>query len=314
MPAGPEMQAHCVWDARCQLGEGPVWHHGRLYFVDIHGRAVHAHEPATGLRQRWLLPRRIAWLMPDLAGEGFIAGLEDEVVRLQLEPTLRIQPWLRPPLPTGVRLNDAKRDRWGRIWAGSMHETEPALAQGALACLEPDGRWRVAQADYGIANGPTFSPDGRTLYHADSARAEVHAYRLDAQGRLGPPQLWRRFEQDTEGVPDGMCTDSEGALWIAQWGGYGLGRYAPDGRLLARIRLPVSQVSSCCFGGPDRRQLYITTARVGLSAAELAREPLAGALFVAELPVPGLGPDATLGSSPMQASAEAGHATMPPCM
>ncbi|MBB4843643.1 sugar lactone lactonase YvrE [Paucibacter oligotrophus] len=303
------MQARCIWDARCQLGEGPVWHQGRLYFVDIHGAAVHAHEPASGRQQRWSLPRRIAWLMPDQQGDGFIAGLDDEVVRLQLEPTLLIRPWVKPPLPAGVRLNDAKRDRWGRIWAGSMHEREPASAQGVLACLEPDGRWRVAQPAYGIANGPTFSPDGTTLYHADSARAEVHAYAMDAAGRLGPPRLWRSFGAG-EGVPDGMCTDSEGALWIAQWGGHGLGRYAPDGRLLARIDLPVSQVSSCCFGGEGGRQLYITTARTGLSEAALAHEPLAGALFVAEPPVPGLGPDATLGSSTTSVWAQSGHATM----
>lgn len=268
------------WAFEAQLGEGPVWVQSqqKLYFVDIKAPAVHALNPTTGERWRWSMPKAIGWLLPeDEAGLSFIAGLRDGFVRLRLEPDVHVEYLVRPhPDQPELRLNDAKRDGHGRIWAGSMHDLDQSRPDGRLYCLNPDGSWFIADSGYHICNGPTFSNDGRTLFHADSWLGRIYAYDVDSQGALGQRRVWRQF-LDGEGFPDGMCTDSEGCLWVAHWGGARVSRFSPDGRLLRSIGLPVSQVTSCTLASDDR--LFVTSARVGLSAESVAAEPLAGAVF-----------------------------------
>lgn len=268
------------WAFETQLGEGPVWVHAqqRLYFVDIKAPAIHALDPATGERWFWAMPRAICWLLPESDdGRSFVAGFSDGFARLLLEPEVRIEYIVRPHLDLpNLRLNDAKRDRWGRIWAGSMDNTDQSRPDGRLYCLNPDDSWSIADCGYHICNGPTFSADGMTLFHTDSWLARVYAYDFDARGRLGRPRLWRQFSEE-EGLPDGMCTDAESCLWIAHWGGSRVSRFAPDGTLLRRIDLPASQITSCTLVGQDR--LFVTSARTGLSAAALEAEPLAGSVF-----------------------------------
>lgn len=288
----------CLWPLGAELGEGPLWlaSQQRLYFVDLKAPAIHAYDPASGARHSWPMPDYVCWLIPCRDGDGFIAGLGQGFVRLWLEPELYIEP-LAEPLQDrpGVRLNDAKADAAGRIWAGSMHNTDYSRPEGHLIRLEADGKWQAVDAGYHICNGPALSPDGRTLYHTDSYKAETYAYYLTPGGALGQRRLWRQFDAAREGSPDGMTVDSEGCLWIAQWGGGRVCRYSPAGELLATVHLPVSQPASCTLGGPDLRTLFITSARETLSAEALAREPLAGALFAIEVDIPGL-PAASYGA------------------
>lgn len=285
MPAGPEIRAEPVWPVAARLGEGPVWVDGRLFFVDIKGAAVHALTPATGRRQSWALPRPVVWLIPCTEPGSFVAGLWDAIVRLRLEPSLEIVELQRAHAEgaaPSLRLNDAKLDGAGRLWAGSMDDSDPSRPAGVLGRLDAKGRWQAADTGYHICNGPTFSLDGRTLYHADSWLGRVHAYELAADGGLGVRRLWRQFGAG-EGVPDGMCTDADGCLWIAHWGGARVSRYNPAGDCIGTIALPVDNVSSCAFGGPTLQQLYITTASIGLSQPRRAHQPLAGGLFVVDL-------------------------------
>lgn len=272
-----------------ELGEGPLWVQDRVFWVDIEGRAVLAWEPGSQLLRRWRMPGRVGWLVALTQRPGrFLAGMEQQIVGLDLRGAhALIDPLLPLPDAPQTRLNDAKLDPAGRLWFGSMHEVEPREPLGVLRCLQPDGRWTQLSQPYRICNGPAFSADGRTMWHADSALGVIHRYALDEQGRATAPVEWKRFDA-IDGVPDGMCVDAEGALWVAHWGGWRVSRFGPDGALLAEIRLPVSQVSNLCFGGPERRRLFITTARVGLSTSQLAREPLAGALFWTDVEVPGL--------------------------
>lgn len=307
----PRYSACCLWPAECQLGEGPLWladaahaSAGRLLWLDIHGAAVHGLDLPSGQRHRWALPWRVAWLIASNGADGkteegvFLAGRVDAVLRLRLWPQLEV---LGPGLPIhepaapgqGLRLNDAKLDPWGRVWFSGIYEPNPSRPRAELLRLDSRGQLQTLDRGYRIGNGPCFSLDGRTLWHADSGLGCVWAYALDEHGEpqgaqqgTAPRRLWRQFPPE-EGVPDGMCVDAQGALWIAHWGGHRVTRYSPQGEPLARIDLPVSQVTSCCFGGVEGRQLFITSARTGLSEAQLAREPLAGGLFVADLPVAG---------------------------
>jgi D-xylonolactonase len=276
----------CVWPLGAELGEGPLWDERKacLYFVDIKQCRVHAFEPSGGACRSWQLPDYVCWLVARHDGDGFVAGLRSEIVRLWLEPELRTAPLATPMLAPGVRLNDAKADAHGRIWAGTMHNTDYTRADGELLRLDPDGSLAAQDQGYHICNGPAFSLGNATMYHTDSFLGKVYAY------RNGERTLWRQFDGAAEGGPDGMTVDSAGCLWIAQWGGWRVCRYAPDGSLMATIRLPVSQPASCTFGGADLKTLFITTARESLSGEQLAREPLAGALFAVDLAVGGMAP------------------------
>ncbi len=273
-----------------ELGEGPLWDEKRQRFlvVDIHGRAIHAWAPGSAASQRWDVPERIGWLIPRRDGDGFIAGLQSGFARLWLEPELRVQAMGSPHSgQRAVRLNDAKADRHGRIWAGSMNGDDYTRADGQLARLDADGRIDVVERGLHICNGPAITPEGEWLFHTDSFKACIHRYRLDAKSRLSDKTLWRQFDP-RQGTPDGMCFDAEGCLWVAFWGGACVRRFSLGGEMLQQIDLPPRQITSVAFGGQDYATLLVTSAREGLGAAALQAQPLAGATFALSPGVNGL--------------------------
>ncbi len=268
----------CVWRGRAQLGEGPLWcpargEAGQLLFVDILKGMLHVHDAARGETRGWSLDEACCWLAPRDDGDGFIAALASRLVHLRLDedgPYI-VNAWTTPDEPAGNRFNDAAVDDRGRLWFGSMSETgEPG--QGSLYCLDAEGL-RCVDRGYAVANGPAVSPDGRTLYHSDTAAGVVYAFDLSAAGELSGKREHLHFS-GTQGYPDGMTCDAEGGLWIAHWGGGRVSRFLPDGALDETLILPASRVTSCAFGGPELDQLFITTA-----AFEREQEALAGALF-----------------------------------
>ncbi len=276
-----EMNPTPIWPAELQLGEGPLWHAAsqRLFFVDILGCAVHAWSPATLERQSWAMPERVGWLIPRRDGDGFMAGFQSGFVRLWLEPHVRWEPVAQPHAAyPSVRMNDAKADLRGNLWAGSMDNDEPSLRRGQLVRLAPDFQWEVADKDIFIANGPVIAPDGTWMLHTDSYLNTIYRYSLDDAGRLGHKSVWRVFS-DAEGTPDGMTMDRDGNLWVAFWGGACIRQFTPSAECLQTCSIPALQVTSVCFGGDDLRTLFVTTARTGLSDAMLQLYPLSGSVF-----------------------------------
>ncbi|MCM8739150.1 SMP-30/gluconolactonase/LRE family protein [Azospirillum sp. A1-3] len=287
-------EARCVWQARALLGEGPLWspRQDAVYFVDIRGSRILRHGLSDCSQAVWDLDDAACWLVESADGDGFIAGLRSRrVVRLRLEPgqatvaeeIARIE----PDMP-GNRLNDGKADRDGRLWVGSMDDAEEAPA-GSFYRIDHDGSVTRVDQGYTVANGPALSPDGRTIYHTDSAARRVYAFDIGADGGLSGKRVHIRFTE-ADGYPDGMTCDAEGGLWIAHWDGARVSRFRPDGTLDRVIALPVSRVTSCVFAGPDLDRMFITTAAHGRD-----EEPLAGALFecdpgVRGLPACGFGP------------------------
>jgi sugar lactone lactonase YvrE len=256
------------------LGEGPVWdaRNGALLFVDIKGQRLHRLFLADNAYQSWDFDEPICWVIPRANAPGYIAGFKSGFKALTLEPfalTHITSP--EPDLPHN-RLNDAKADRWGRIWAGSMDDSE-AEATGALHRLDANFHFERMDGDYGVANGPTFSADGAILYHTDSARRVVYAFDLDSDGALSNKRVFISFQEDW-GYPDGMTTDAEGGIWIAHWDGARVSRFAPDGALDRSIALPVSRPTSCVFAGDNLDRMFVTSASIGRED-----EPLAGGLF-----------------------------------
>lgn len=281
----------CLWQVGAQLGEGPLWvaEQNRLYFVDLKNQTLHALDAANGERHSWVMPDYICWLIARRDGDGFMAGLRDGIARVWLEPELRIE-YVARPFSEGsdLRMNDAKVDSTGRLWAGSMHNTDYVQSIGMLFRLDKDLTLTVADNAYHICNGPAFSNDGATMYHTDSFEGRTYAYPLAADGTLGEPRVWRQFDGDTEGSPDGMTVDSEGCVWIAQWGGGRVCRYSADGALLDTVRVPARNPASCTLGGPELKTLFITTASEDNTPEQLKEFPLTGALFAVQVEVAGV--------------------------
>ena len=275
---------------RDQLGEGPVWvpERGKLFWVDIEAPAIRWLDVASGRSGSHGFPESVGWIIPRANRSDFVVGLKSGFAFFDLE-TGSLQRLGDPePEHPDNRLNDAKVDLAGRIWAGSKHCAD-AAETGALHRLDPDLTWRCHDRGYGVANGPTFSLDGRTLYHTDSAARTVYAFDIDADGSLSGKRSFLRFPE-AWGYPDGMTTDAEGHLWIAHWGGGRISRFDAHGTLLRSIALPATNITSCTFAGPDLDRLYLTSAALGCG-----HEPAAGALFVLDPGTRGLPPRAFAG-------------------
>jgi sugar lactone lactonase YvrE len=286
------MNIQTIWPAELDLGEGPLWHapSGRFFFVDIHGCALHAWHATTHQRQSWKMPERIGWLIARSDGDGFMAGFQSGFARLWLEPELRIEAVGSPHVgQPDVRLNDAKADCHGRIWAGSMNNVDTRRTDGQLTRLDPDGSFTVVERGIRIANGPCISEDGRRMLHTDSALDCVYEYRVSPGGELMDKREWKRFG-GKQGTPDGMTMDAEGKVWIAFWGGACIRQFSADGEVLQRVDLPALQITCMAFGGEDMQSLVVTSARNGLSAKQLAQYPASGCVFLLRPGVAGVLP------------------------
>ena len=280
-------EPRCVWEADAELGEGPVWiaEEGALYWVDILAPAVCRYTPSTGARRTWPMPRPIGSLIPRSSG-GFVAGFDDGFALLDLEEE-RVSPLVNPePDRPGNRMNDGKCDAAGRLWAGTMDAAQKDRC-GALYRLDPDGTCTRMDDDYLVTNGPAFSLDGSVMYHTDSAERTIYAFDVTADGEISGKRPFVVLPEEA-GYPDGMTVDAEDHLWLGHYAGARLSRFDPTGALVSQIPMPVSNVTSCTFGGPDLDMLYVTTAAVGLDPAARAREPLAGGLFEISMDVTGL--------------------------
>lgn len=258
-------------DRRDVLGEGLLWsaREEAIYWTDILGRRVNRLRLRDDRVDSWKMPGTIGWVIEREDRVGFVAGLDRRIVALTLEP-VRVEA-LADPDRKGNRLNDAKADAAGRIWAGTM-PLDGASPAGALYRFDPDGTTTRVDDGYCIANGPAISADGRTLFHTDSGRRVVYRFSVGDDGALGKREIFVAFENDW-GVPDGMTLDADGGLWIACWGAGCVTRFTPDGRRDRSIALPASQITNCTFAGAELDRMFVT------SASDDVDEPDGGALF-----------------------------------
>ncbi|MDQ0713147.1 sugar lactone lactonase YvrE [Streptomyces luteogriseus] len=262
--------------AEAELGEGPTWDAaaGRLLWIDILGSRLHTYDPASGRRAVRRTEQHIGAVKPR-AGGGLVLNLRDGIGLLDPDGGFR---WLHHEPVPGRRANDAAVAPDGALWAGTMRYDE-APGGGTLSRVTGDGSVDVVLDDVAVSNGTGWSPDGRLMYYIDSPTRRVDVFD-HADGRITGRRTLAEIEESA-GFPDGLTVDAEGCVWVALWQGSAVRRYTPDGELDRVIELPVPLVTACAFGGADLSDLYITTARVGLT------EPpaLAGSLFV----VPGAG-------------------------
>lgn len=277
---GPALSAEVVLDAGAAMGEGARWDaaSGRLLWVDIEAGLVHRFHPASGADEVFAAGQPVGAVAPR-AGGGLVLALRDGFA---LAPAWGSPPSLVAPLGAGgpgpgMRMNDGACDRAGRFWAGTM-ALDYRPGAGALYRLDPDHRVTTMLEGVAVSNGLGWSPDGRRFYYVDSPTGGVDAF--DADPEAGTIGRRRRLVDipRREGLPDGLAVDGEGAIWVALWGGRGVQRYRPDGRLCGRVEVGAANVTSCALGGPAGDLLFVTTAGAA-SSPEAGADAHAGALW-----------------------------------
>ena len=269
------------------LGESPLWNIAEqaLYWVDIRAPAIRRLDYVSGRMQSWNMPDLIGSIA--FADDGrLIAALPDQLVLFdpkdgRTDTLARLQ----SPLP-GHRFNDGRCDPAGRLWAGTMHNLTRA-PEGTLYRYDLEHGLEAMLEGISIPNSLAWSPDGRTMYFADSLRHTIYAFAFAPEtGEIGARRVFA--EMAAPAFPDGSAMDCEGYLWNAEFLGGRVVRFAPDGRVDRVIACPVNRPTCCAFGGPDLRTLFITSTCQNMTATERAAQPLAGALFAIDVDVQGL--------------------------
>jgi sugar lactone lactonase YvrE len=263
-----------------ELGEGPLWsvEEQVLYWVDIKNHCYFRYHPATGDYERTevgvpigVLAQRTSGGLVMAAGTGF-AFWDTQKQTLD---------YIAKPEEgkSGMRFNDGAVDCRGRFWAGSMNEVQEERPDGTLYRLDPDRSVHIMETGLHVSNGIGWSPDNTIMYLADSPSKVIYAYDFDAA--TGAISNRRNFvyTPDEPGVPDGLVVDSEGCVWCARWDGAKITRYSPTGKIEREIQIPALRTTACVFGGANLDELYITSARTGLSGQQKTQYPLSGDLF-----------------------------------
>lgn len=268
---------------RDTLGEGITWSPRRnaIFWVDIERPTLWMMSLSTGAIRSWPVPETICWIVERQGREDFIVGVKRGFAVLTLEP-FTITPFANPEpdLPNN-RLNDAKVHPSGRIYANTTSNGQRQAA--SIYRIDTDLSFTKVDTGYHIGNGPTFSPDGRVMYHADSFTRIVYAYDVRPNGDLANKRVFTRYTSD---VPDGMTTDADGGVWIAHWDGGKISRWTPDGRLDRSITLPALRPTDPVFVGPRLDRMFVTSAGPAASGRSMGAE--AGALFEVRPGVRGL--------------------------
>ena len=271
------MNAACVCAVGAKLGEGPIWmaRERAVWFVDIKGRRVHRYDEQDESLRSWSAPEDVGFIVPAARGR-FICGLKSGLYRFDPEngdfDLITLVDSNRPR----NRLNDAHVDAAGRLWFGTMDDDEQSPT-GSLYRFDSRGL-KCCDENYVVTNGPATSPDGRTLYHVDTLERLIYAFDLSPDGELSKRRIFARIEKEGA-YPDGPVVDSEGCVWIGLYGGWGVNRYSPTGKLIAAIDLPVANCTKPVFAGEDLRTMYVTTAWKGLTEEQREQQPQAGGVL-----------------------------------
>ena len=284
-----DAQVESVTDTSAILGEGPIWdaESGALWWVDILGERLHRFDPALDQDEVFDVGEMIGTVVPRSSG-GVALALDSGFAFFDVEAGT-LERIADPEADRATnRFNEGKCDPAGRFWAGTMSKSDEPR-QGALYSLEADGTVVKRLSDISISNGIVWSSDARTMYYIDTPTMRIDGFDYDLEsGAISNRRPVIRVPREM-GYPDGMAIDSEDRLWVGMWGGRRIACFDPlSGQGVGEIEVPADNVTACAFGGPDLQDLYITTARVGLTDQQLAAQPHAGGLFRTRVDVPGV--------------------------
>lgn len=272
-----------------KLGEGPLWHSERnsILWIDILEKKLFELNQSTQKLQVYSLPERVGTVVIE-SKNTVIVALQGGLARVNLD-TQHLD-WLtdlEKEIPTN-RPNDGKCDPQGRLWQGTM-DMDCKDGAGTLYCIDNEFNRAVKLTNLSVSNGMAWALDGQRFYFIDSPTYRIDAYFFD--GKTGNIEFEKTAVSIPKimGMPDGMTIDNEGMLWVAHWSGFTVRRWNPNtSECLETIELPVPQITSCAFGGEGLDQLFITSARTGMSESDLGKYPESGNLFVVKMKVKGV--------------------------
>ena len=272
------LEAELALDVRAEVGEGPHWDadSGQLLWIDIIPGEVHWFDPETGQDSMVNVGPMVGAAVPREGG-GVVLAVPDGFALLDDDGNVTSIADVEADVP-GNRMNDGKCDSQGRFWAGTM-DLELAEPVGALYRLGVDRSVEKMVSDVILSNGLGWSPDDTLMYYIDSMKRCVDVFDFDAADGVVHNRRTVARIRDDEWIADGMTVDSEGYIWVCVYGSGLVRRYDPEGGTDLEVRLPVSNVTSCAFGGPDLGDLYITTAAYMMSEEELREQPQSGGIF-----------------------------------
>ncbi len=274
------MQIECVADTRSTLGEGAVWdpREGVLWWVDIKQHLLQRFDPETGENATWDIGEPVGSFAIREAG-GFVLATQSGICLY--DPDTGEKTLLHEPEKelTGNRFNDGTTDRQGRFWAGTMRDDGIKAEQGSFYRFDHDQTLHKMMSGFWTTNGLAFSPDGKTMYAAESHKPIRKIWSFDYDTQTGTPSN-RRVFFDTAGMkarPDGGTVDSDGCYWMAGVDGWQVLRITPEGKLDRTIELPVERPTKPMWGGKNLDVLYVTSLSLGLDPTR--PQPQAGSLF-----------------------------------
>lgn len=292
--APPSPQVRCAAPSSAFLGKSPVWlpEEERLLWVDILGPSINVSNVANGEVRTLPLDDIAGAIVPRSRG-GFVMAIHNGLHALDLEGGRLSRLGDYDVKQTGIRLNDGRCDSAGRLWVSSL-PLDSTPGAGALWRFDPDGSVRMMEQGFHVPNGLAWSPDETRFYFADSNAQTVYVYDYDpVSGAITNRKPFVTIAEQ-RGKPDGLAVDAQGYVWVTMWDGWALSRYAPNGTLDRIVPLPVPRPASIAFGGEDLKTLFVTTARVRLSAQQIADAPLSGSILSLPVTAPGL-PDNPFG-------------------
>jgi sugar lactone lactonase YvrE len=262
------------------LGEGSIWDYRKqvLYWIDIQKNTLYMYDPVNEASKSFDLGQNVGTIVPE-TDSTVIVALKDGVYRLELDSGDLSAIGHPESLKPEERFNDGKCDPQGRFWVGTMR-IKGKTGDSHLYRMDHDGTFTEMLDSVSVSNGIIWSPDGKKMYYTDTPTREIMSFDFDgSNGSISNPKVSVSIA-DSLGSPDGMTIDADGNLWVAMWGGHAVCCFNPEnGALLNRIEVPAKNVTSCAFGGPDLKVLYITTASTGMKEDEKEKYPEAGGLF-----------------------------------
>jgi sugar lactone lactonase YvrE len=293
-----------VVEAHADVGEGPTWSvkEQALYFVDIPACRIYRHSPHDGSTQAYVAPQIVTAVVPCKDGR-LLVSLERSVIFLDPHTGAFGVPYPMIREPNTNRFNDAKCDRRGRFFAGTMSKDVWDAPVGTLYRYGVSATPEAVLERIRCSNGLGWSPESTVFYFVESFAHTIWAFDYDVEaGSLKRRRKFATLDPDSGAFPDGLTVDAEGFVWSAQPVFGRLVRYAPDGSIDRIIEAPVSRPTSCAFGGADLSTLYVTSAHNSLDLEQLREEPLAGALLSLRPGVKGIAETPFAGESALRSS------------
>ncbi len=271
------LKPECIWKAKTILGEGVIWVKklNSIFFVDIKGKKILTLNTKKKRKKIFKVDKEIGFIS-HIKNEFFILGLQSELRIINLKNFKILYSIKIESKKLNNRINDGKTDPSGRLWFGTMDNSERKCV-GSLYCLDNDFRLQKVDEKYFIPNGPAFL-NKNNFYHADSKKKVIYKIKINKKLKIIKKRIFIKFNK-LDGSPDGMTIDSKNNLWVCHYGGSKISVYDLKANMIRKIFLPAKNITNCTFGGYKNSELFISTARKGMKLNEIKKHPLSGSLF-----------------------------------